>query len=151
MNGELKNPAAAWPFPGRHQPVQGRMSAPCPFGTSRFEIQADGRQVAVVNNSDDARRLWACWNAFLEIPTAEIELAAQTDITSARAGNLFSTWIMLRAQREELLAAAQQAEIWIAQQMLENGWPPERVGDPPAGSHLFNLRTAIAKVKGGAA
>lgn len=51
----------------------------------------------------------------------------------------------------ELLAAARQAEAWIADQMRERGWPQERIDNPPEGSHLFNLRAAIAKATGGAA
>lgn len=45
----------------------------------------------------------------------------------------------------DLLAAAVQAEKWIAVQMADNGWPAERLINPPEGSHLFNLRAAIAK------
>ena len=34
-------------------------SEPCNFGASRFEVQGDGRQVAVINTIDDARLIAA--------------------------------------------------------------------------------------------
>jgi hypothetical protein len=49
---------------------------------------------------------------------------------------------------DELVAAAKQAEKWIAVQMAVNGWPPERLAHPPEGSHLFNLHAAIAAATG---
>lgn len=48
----------------------------------------------------------------------------------------------------DLVAAATQAARWIAQEMAAKGWPGERVANPPEGSHLFNLRAAIAKATG---
>jgi hypothetical protein len=55
--------------------------------------------------------------------------------------------VLDRALYNELLAAAKQAEKWIKQEMEEN-WPADRVANPPAGSHLFNLRAAIARATG---
>lgn len=52
---------------------------------------------------------------------------------------------------DDMLAALRQAEKWIVQQMLDNGCPAERLEQPPAGSHLFNIRAAIAKATGEAA
>jgi hypothetical protein len=49
---------------------------------------------------------------------------------------------------DDLLAAATQAAHWIAQEMAAKGWPGERIANPPEGSHLFNLRAAIAKAAG---
>lgn len=51
----------------------------------------------------------------------------------------------LFAAAEDLLTAATQAARWIQQEMAGKGWPQERIDNPPAGSHLFNLYAAIAK------
>lgn len=56
---------------GKHTP--GPWIEPCNFGATRFEVQGDGRQVAVVNTPADARLiaaapdLLAALNAFLQI------------------------------------------------------------------------------------
>jgi len=53
----------------------------------------------------------------------------------------------LIAATPELLAAAKQAEKWIAIRMADDGWPADRLANPPEGSHLFNLRSAIASAE----
>lgn len=39
--------------------TQGPWIEPCNFGASRFEVQGDGKQVAVVNKIEDARLIAA--------------------------------------------------------------------------------------------
>lgn len=88
----------------------GPWSEPCTFGLSKFEVQGDGKKVAVFERLEDAR---------------------------------------LGSAAPELLAVVRQCEGWIVQQMLDNGCPPERLEQPPEGSHLFNARAAIARATGG--
>ena len=42
---------------------------------------------------------------------------------------------------DDTLAALRQAETWIANQMLDKGWPVERVQEPPEGSHPATAAT----------
>jgi hypothetical protein len=45
------------------------------------------------------------------------------------------------------LEALEQSHKWIAQQMLDNGCPPDRLLNPPEGSHLFNTAKAISTLR----
>lgn len=74
--------------------------------------------------------------------------AHQYGIAIAALHGETTTSLDLIAAAPKLLEAAQQAERWIAQQMVDIGWPQERIDSPPSGSHLFNLRSAIAKATG---
>jgi hypothetical protein len=53
----------------------------------------------------------------------------------------------LAAAAPELLAVAERAKAWIEDVMDERGWPPERVQNPPEGSHLHAINAAIAKAR----
>lgn len=54
-------------------PNEDLMSEPCNHGASRFELQAGGREVAVLRSLDDAKRIRACWNACEGYTTEELE------------------------------------------------------------------------------
>jgi len=87
-----------------------------------------------------ALRLAACWNAFHGVPTDVVEIVDGTETICGK-------YVEACKQRDMLLAVAQQVRPWIAQQMLERGWPQERIDAPPAGSHLANLSAAIEAAK----
>lgn len=71
----------------------GPWAEPCNFGSTRFEVQGGGRQVAVVNKIADARLIWAAPDLF------ESANAALDALTDERADAQFKTDVarMLRA------------------------------------------------------
>ncbi len=63
-------------------------------------------------------------------------------------GNRLAANEMLDAARaaQELLDAANRAKAWIGMTMVETlGWPAERAANPPEGSHLHAINSAIAR------
>ena len=69
-----------------------------------------------------ARQLRDCWNAAPDMQDKVERLAAQND---------------------KMRAALRQAKGWIEAQMQDKGWPRERIENPPEGSHLHAINTAL--------
>lgn len=57
----------------------------------------------------------------------------------------------LIAAAPKMLAALRRAQQWIAQEMLDKGSGPDRIHNPPIGSHLHAIDAAIAEAAGSAA
>jgi hypothetical protein len=58
-----------------------------------------------------------------------------------------STPVGWQALQDELVAALRRSKAWIEVQMEEElGWPRDRIKNPPEGSHLHAINSALAKV-----
>jgi hypothetical protein len=84
----------------------------------------------------------------LKLPHRRVARLWQDDAPVREFNEEQARYAHLFAASPDLLAAAKQAEKWIAIHMADKGWPAERLANPPEGSHLFNLRAAIAKAGG---
>ena len=62
----------------------GPWSEPCNYSATRFEVQGDGKQVAVVNKIEDAR-LIAAATELLEICKQVVANGGTSDIAAMRA------------------------------------------------------------------
>lgn len=63
--------------------------------------------VDIVDDAN-ARRIVACVNALQGVPTEFLEKAVQMGITDVSQGNLFSSRVELRSQRDQLLEALEK-------------------------------------------
>lgn len=96
-------------------------------GQRRFVRQVDAPRHAIARTTStaqgeiDARRIAACWNALVDVPTEWLEQAAQLGIRDVTTGNLFSARLKLQVQRDELLAALQLAVKQNSHDMLMTG------------------------------
>jgi Restriction alleviation protein Lar len=116
---------------------------PCPFCGAAGKWFRTGRDVGV-----ECAQLEDCHGrAQTDVYEPEFAEAAagRWNTRNDQAADHYATVL---ETRDALLSAAQQAERWIERQMLDSGYPKERVDSPPEGSHLFNLRAAIAKAEG---